>query len=72
MPEVRILSRTAYTDFSKGPGGVPSVMILFQLADLRQGTVKLLKNQEKTPAEDQAIAAEISRMGRPAGEYRMV
>lgn len=72
MPEVRILSRTDFTDYSRGPGGVPSVMILFQLADLRQGTVKLLKSQEKTPAEDQALRAEIARLGKPAGEYRVV
>lgn len=72
MPEVKILSRTDFADFSKGPAGTPSVMILFQLADLRQGAVKLLKIQEKTPAEDQAIRDEIARMGKPVGEYRFV
>ncbi len=72
MPEVRILSRTDFIDQSRAGVGVPSVMILFQLADLRQGVVKLQKNQERTAAEDQAIRDEISRMGKPAGEYRFV
>jgi len=72
MPEVKILSRTDFLDFSRGPPGVPSVMILFQLADLRQGVVKLLKSLEKTPAEDQLIRVEIDRMGKPAGEYRFI
>lgn len=72
MVEVRILNRTEYNDLSKGAPGIPSMMVLFQLSDLRQGAVKILKAQVRTPAEDQAIAAEISRMGRPAGEYRFV
>jgi len=72
MVEVRILTRTEFNDLSKGAPGVPSVMVLFQLADLRQGAVKLRKGEEKTPAEDKAIAAEIARMGKPVGEYRFV
>lgn len=47
-------------------------MVLFQLSDFRQGTVIIPKAQEKTPAEDGAIRAEIERMGKPAGEYRVV
>lgn len=72
MTEVRILTRVPFRDLSRGPPGVEKVMVLFQLSDLRQGTVVIDKGQERTSAEDAAIRSEIERMGRPAGEYRTV
>lgn len=72
MPEVKILMRQPYTDYWKPKPYPTRVMVLFQLPDLRQGNVSIAKGEEGTPAEDRAVAAEISRMGRPVGEYRFV
>jgi hypothetical protein len=69
MVDVRILNRTEYMDLSKGAPGTPSVMVLFQLPDLRQGVARIRKGEERTPAERAAIQAEIARMGKPPGEY---
>jgi len=68
MVEVKILRRTEFVDMRKGPPGVPSVMVTFQLADFRVSSVRIKKGEEKTLAEKTAIAEEIKRMGKPAGE----
>jgi len=72
MPEVRILMRQEYIDYSRAPKGEPRIMVLFSLADGRQGVVSIPSADAKTPREDQAIRDEIARMGRPVGEYRVV
>jgi len=72
MVEVRILNRTDFKDMRKGPPGIPSVMVTFQLPDFRVGSVAIKKGEEKTPAERSAIDTEIKRMGKPGGEILTV
>lgn len=68
MTDVTVINRTEFRDQSKGPPGVPTIMVTFQLSDMRVGSAVIPKAAFNAASEKAAIRSEIERMGRISGE----
>lgn len=69
---VNILSRTPFMDRTDPAKPTEKMDVTFQTPEGRIGTITILKSDVGKPAEDQAIAAEIKKMGPSVFEQKEI